>query len=204
VKRWWVVILLLLSVGLNIGLLAQRGRERNERDARREARQAEERKDPAGAESREARNRQRMKRLLDRMVEEVGVAGEQRDQFVAIQEGFFDRTLATRQRLRQGQRALRDNLSSPQPDRALAEKQAAEIAEAQKEIEAAFIDNFFATSAILDQDQQHRYRSLVAELRRLRWDRGRRHDERSPEERRHRRDQLEDRNSAAAQDPARD
>lgn len=176
-KRWLIVVLLLLSIGLNIGLLAQRGREKRQREERREAR-LEARQNPGSAGSREARERPLLKRLLDRMVDEVGVKGEQRDKFVAIQESFFDRTLATREKLRQSQRALRENLSSPQPDRALAENQAAEIAAAQKEVEAAFIENFFATSAILDQDQRQRYSKLVSELRRLRWDRHGRSEER--------------------------
>jgi Spy/CpxP family protein refolding chaperone len=187
VKRWLIVVLLLLSVGLNIGLLAQRGREKRERQERREARQ-EARQNP---ESRAARERPLLKRLLERMVEEVGVAGEQRDKFIAIHESFFDRTLATREKLRQGQRALRDNLTSPQPDRALADSQAAEIAAAQKEVEAAFIESYFATTAILDQDQRQRYSKLVSELRRLRWDRRGRRDG-SSEERRYRRERSPD------------
>lgn len=191
-KRWILVVLLLLSVGLNIGLLAQRGGERRERQERREAR-LEARQNPGNAESRAARERPMLKRLLDRMVEEVGVAGEQRGKFVAIQESFFDRTLATREKLRQSQRALRDNLSSPQPDRALAESQAAEIAAAQKEVEAAFIESFFATSAILDPDQQQRYSKLVSELRRLRWDRHGRSEERR---------QRRERSKEAASEPA--
>jgi Spy/CpxP family protein refolding chaperone len=199
VKGWLIVALLLLSIGLNIGLLAQRGREKRERLDRREAR-LEARQNPESAESRTARERPLLKRLLDRMVDEVGVEGEQRDEFVAIQESFFDRTLATRERLRQSQRALRENLTSPQPDRALAASQAAEIAAAQKEVEAAFIENFFATSAILDQDQRQRYSKLVSELRRLRWDRGRRHaTAEGREERRSRRERSKDH---GAEDPA--
>lgn len=190
-RRWIPVVLLLLSVGLNIGLLAQRGREKRERQERREAR-LEARQNPGSAESRAARERPMLKRLLARMVEEVGVQGEQRGKFVAIQESFFDRTLATREKLRQGQRALRDNLSSPQPDRGLAESQAAGIAAAQKEIEAAFIESFFATSAILDPEQRQRYSKLVSELRRLRWDRHGRRDERSSEERRQRRERSKE------------
>lgn len=170
-KRWWLVILLLLSVGVNAGLLAQRGRAEEKRERREAGRRGD--RDARGDKGEQARP-PRLTRLLDRMVEQVGVEGEQRQKFVALHESFFERTLATRERLRQSQKALRDNLASPAPDRALADSQAAEIAAAQKEIEAAFIDNFFAAGALLDEGQKARYSHLVAELHRLRWNRGRR------------------------------
>jgi Spy/CpxP family protein refolding chaperone len=188
VKRWILVLLLLLSIGLNLGLLLQRGREKKERQERREAR-LEMRGEPGG----DSRSRPLLERLVGRMVERVGVEGEQRERFVAIQENFFSGTVAKRERLRQSHRALRENLSAPQPDRALAETQIAEITAAQKEIEAAFLDNYFATIAILDPDQRERYNRLMSDLRRFRpWERrGRREGGR--EERRHRREASQDR-----------
>ena len=186
-KRWILVILLLLSVGLNVGLLAQRGREKAERPRRAEARQE------AGdsAERRERRERAR-ERLLENMVDKVGVAGERRERFVEIHRGFFERTREQREQQRRAERALRENLASAAPDRALAEVQLAEIAAAKKEIEAAFVENFFEASALLDPDQQARYRELVAELRRFRWQGGRRGRDRAEENgRRERRERRE-------------
>jgi hypothetical protein len=196
VKRWILVLLLLLSIGLNLGLLLQRGREKKERQERREARQ-EMRGEPGG----ETRARPMLERLVGRMVERVGVSGEERERFVAIQENFFNGTVEKRERLRQSNRALRENLSAPQPDRALAETQIAEIAAVQKEIEAAFLDNYFATIAILDPDQRERYSRLMSDLRRFRpWERRGRRDG-GREERRHGREEAKER--GGDEDPAR-
>lgn len=171
-KRWHIVLLLLLSVGLNLGLLAQRGRAEPDRAAPR----VEAGRDAGSAErARERRERAREK-LLERMVDKVGVAGERRERFVALHQGFFERTRDIREQQRQAERALRENLGSATPDRALAEVQLAEIAAAKKEIETAFVDNFFAATEILEPDQKARYRELVAELRRMRWNRGARRD----------------------------
>lgn len=183
-KRWWIVLLLLLSVGLNAGLLAQRRHEKREREARieeRQARAAERRGE------REPQARPLADRLIARLVDKVGVQGENREKFIALQKDFFARTLATRERLRGSQKALRENLRSEKPDRPLADRQLAELAAAQEEIEAAFVDNYFAASALLDQDQQKRYREWIAEIRRNRWDRGSRLEE-GAERRRHRRE----------------
>lgn len=221
-KRWWLVVLLLLSVGLNLGLLAQRARaekkaraaqaaEERAAEARAEAAEAAAAAEPATApavpaapngeaQPREAQPPEPQPRepqllenpprnprpprekppflvkLMNRMANEVGVEGEQRQKFLAIQQGFFERTFETREELRRRQQALRQNLVSPQPDRTLASRQVEELSQAQKELEQAFLDNYFETTAILDQDQQKRYRRLILELRKMRWDRGAREE----------------------------
>lgn len=174
-KRWHIVILLLLSVGLNVGLLAQRGREKAAREARAEARQ-----EARAERTRDGRERAR-ERLLERMVDKIGLQGEQRERFIELHRGFFERTREMREQQRRAERALRENLGSATPDRALAEVQLDEIATAKKEIEAVFVENFFDATAILDQDQKTRYRELVAELRRGRWQGGRRDRDRAAE-----------------------
>lgn len=216
-KRWWLVVLLLLSVGLNLGLLAQRARaekkaraalaaEESAAEARAEAAEAAAAAEPATApavptdpngENQPPEPRPRepqllenpprnprpprekppfLVKLMNRMANEVGVEGEKRQKFLAIQQGFFERTFDTREELRRRQQALRQNLVSPQPDRALASRQVEELSQAQKELEQAFLDNYFETTAILDQDQQKRYRRLILELRKMRWDRGAREE----------------------------
>ncbi len=181
-KRWLPVILLLLSVGLNVGLLIQRNRAAAAREARIEARQ-EARKE----RDREGRDRVR-ERLLERMVDKVGIEGAPRDRFVELHRGFFERTREMREQQRRAERALRENLGSATPDRALAEVQLAEIAEARNEIEKAFVETFFTANAILGPDQKARYRELVAELRRGRWQGGRRDRDQDRRERRDRRE----------------
>lgn len=213
-KRWWIVIALLLSVGLNLGLLAQRARAEKREKASLEALRLEAEKGPeapneragkepaadapeanppaapatAGEDRPERRPRDPRKRsepgedqdpqkprflvrLLDRMADDVGVQGQQRQEFIAIHEKFFARTLDLRETQHRRQAALRENLMSPQPDRQLADRQLQELAESQRELEQAFIDSFFDANALLDPGQKARYRRIVAELRRLRWDR---------------------------------
>lgn len=210
-KRWWLVVLLLLSVGLNLGLLARARAEKKaalaaelsaaeERAAAEAATLAErasrEKADPDGvSEPPETQPREPLQpespphnprpphekppflvKLMTRMANEVGVEGEQREKFLAIQQGFFESSFQTRETLRKRQQALRQNLVSPQPDRALASRQVEELSQAQKALEQAFLDNYFETTAILDQDQQKRYRRLILELRKMRWDRGAREE----------------------------
>ena len=195
-KRWWLVVLLLLSVGLNLGLLAQRARAEKKAKAALAAEERAAAADPATASLKppepegdtqpqepQPRNPRPphekppfLVKLMNRMANEVGVEGEQREKFLAIQQGFFERTFETREELRRRQQALRQNLVSPQPDRELASRQVEELSQAQKELEQAFLDNYFETTAILDQDQQKRYRRLILELRKMRWDRGAREE----------------------------
>lgn len=214
-KRWWLVVLLLLSVGLNLGLLAQRVRA--EKKAAATGKVPEAPTDPVAAPAQdptpegptagpvpagpaegpaagpatttgpEPRDRRRPRekppflvKLMNRMANEVGVEGEQREKFVAIQESFFERTFDKRELLRRRQDALRENLVSPNPDRELAKRQVEEMSWAQKELEQAFLDNYFESTAILDQEQQRRYRRLILELRKMRWERGGRQDEIGP------------------------
>lgn len=193
-RRWWLVLLLLLSVGLNLGLLAQRGRaERRERQARIEARGAQH--GERGERGERGGPTPLLDRLLERMVQRVGVEGDDKEKFVALQKDFFTRTLGIRERLRQSQKALRENLRAENPDRQLADRQLAELAAAQQEIEKAFVDNFFASSQMLDPGQRQRYREWIGELRRARWDRPGRREllEDGAERRRHRRESGEDR-----------
>lgn len=175
-KRWWLVVLLLLSVGLNLGLLAQRARaekkaraaqaaEERAAEARAEAAEAAAAAEPATApavpaapngeaQPREAQPPEPQPRepqllenpprnprpprekppflvkLMNRMANEVGVEGEQREKFLAIQQGFFERTFETREELRRRHQALRQNLVSPQPDRTLASRQVEELSQA--------------------------------------------------------------------------
>lgn len=188
-KRWHIVILLLLSVGLNLGLLAQRGTGKPDRASSRVAGS----RDAGNAERAKERRERAREELLERMVDKVGVTGEQRERFLAIHRGFFERTRDMRDQQRRAERALRENLASATPDRALAEVQLAEIAAAKKEIETTFVENFFDATAILDTDQKARYRELVAELRRMRWNSGRGSDrrERSRERREARQERKE-------------
>ncbi len=106
-KRWWLVIVLLLSVGLNLGILAAIAARRAQpgpgpRDPR-----------PAEALNPVADPLPRLPRLADRL----GLEGEERRRFIDIQWELFQKT--GRLRLRRGEvhRELKRELTRGEPDR---------------------------------------------------------------------------------------
>jgi hypothetical protein len=145
-KRWWVVIALLLSVGVNIGLFAAvlAGRFR--------APAHEERQPPA---------LERLQRLADRL----GLEGEPRRRFVAYQRSFFQDTARDRRHLGETNSDLRRELVSPNPDPQRVEQLTAESSALYLKLERALAGNVLATRKLLDPRQERIYLNLIRQLR---------------------------------------
>jgi len=141
-----VVIALLLSVGVNVGLVAAIVAGRFRAPAR------EERQPPPVA---------RLQRLADRL----GLEGEARRRFVAYQRSFFEDTARDRRRLAEVNRELRGELVSPSPDPQRIEQLTAESSALYRTLERALAGNVLATRKLLAPDQERIYLRLIRQLR---------------------------------------
>lgn len=146
-KRSWLVVLLLLSVGVNIGVLAMIGLSW-------------------------ARAPRPIERLLDRppplehLVEQLGLEGAQRERFVAEQRRFFDAFGDLRRELGDTRLELRREVGGASPDRGRIEELVDASARLTAELDRLFVDHVLATREILDGEQERRYLSLLDRLRR--------------------------------------
>ncbi|MEO1088355.1 MAG: periplasmic heavy metal sensor [Acidobacteriota bacterium] len=167
-KRYGLPLLLLLSIGLNVGLLLGRVAPRVGGG------------DEAAAASADAQVPPRVERMVRRMADELSLSGAERERFFDIQRQFFAESAAAREQTRRARRALHDELRGPTPDRISAEALLAETAEAQRAVEAAFIVNYFETRELLQTPQQQRlFLRFIVRVRQLRQEMERRQDGRS-------------------------
>lgn len=157
--RWWLVIALLLSVGLNVGLFVRSvARDRASVPA------------PAAAE-RDAPDwpgPPRLRQVAERMADALALAGDERREFLALQQTFFETTLRARRRAFGLQHELRRELLSPDPDRAAVDRILRQAAETHLELERAFVQNLLASRELLDGEQERRFLRLLQRLRQAR------------------------------------
>lgn len=146
-RRWWVVIALLLSVGVNVGLFAAilAGRWKA-------APAVEERQPPAV---------ERLQKLADRL----GLQSEARRSFLAYQRRFFFATARDRRHLGAVNRELRLELVSENPDPQRVEQLTAESSALYLKLERALAGNVLASRKLLDPRQEKVYLDLIRQLR---------------------------------------
>jgi hypothetical protein len=154
-RRWWLVIALLLSVGLNVGILAAIGARRAAVLAGKGARPPVEAANP-GADP-----VPRLTRLADRLK----LDGEPRRRFLDIQWNLYQETTRMRLQLNEVHRALRREMSRPAPDRQRVDGLLNESARIYLALERSLVSNVFATSDLLDPEQQEEYLKIVGRLR---------------------------------------
>ncbi len=163
-KRWWIVIVLLLSLGVNVGLLAAVAVRRlgpgPGADPVRDP--VPERPGPGPEGPPGNNNPGRLVRLADHL----GLEGETRRRFLEVQWRFFERT--ARLRFRQGEvhRELRRTLVRGEPDRQRIDRLLDESAGLYRGLEEALVESVVASRAILTPEQQREYFRLVGHLRR--------------------------------------
>ena len=153
-RRWWVFAVLLLSVGLNCGLLGAWLAKRPPRE-------------PAG-ESGPARNPEPPRAAFLQMAERLHLSPEQRERFVEQQRRFFESTQSDRLALEEARRELRREVARPQPDRKRIDDLLGEAAARSSALEKTFVDHVLATRGMLDGEQQKAFLGMLARLRPLR------------------------------------
>jgi Spy/CpxP family protein refolding chaperone len=150
VRRWWLVVALLLSLGINAGvvgvLLIQRLRDRGR---------------PPLPGPGFGMGRAPLLALAD----ELRLSGEQRERFLQIQRSFFEQTLRDRQQLDEVRRDLRLEVLRRNPDRVRVDELLRQMSTLTGQLERAFVGNVLATREILTEEQQRRFLELVPRLR---------------------------------------
>jgi Spy/CpxP family protein refolding chaperone len=155
VRRWWVIIALLLSLGVNLGLVAAVATRRIA--ARPDGPRAE------GSRPRDMGGEPlpRFRRLADRL----GLEGEQRRRFLDLQRQLFEETVRIRMRQAESQREVRRELVSREPDRERIDALLQQSARDFLTLEQALAKNIAATRAILSPDQEEEYLRIVSRMR---------------------------------------
>ena len=154
-RRWWVVIALLLSLGVNLGLVAAVATRRFA------ARPEGPRPEGPGPRDMEGEPLPRFRRLADHL----GLEGEQRRRFLDLQRQLFEETVRVRMRQAETQREVRRELVSREPDRERIDALLRQSARDFLTLEQALAKNIVATRALLGPGQQREYLRIVARMR---------------------------------------
>jgi Heavy-metal resistance len=151
-KRWWLVIALLLSVGLNVGIFGVIAvRRLGPRGPKPQAGMVNPAADPLP----------RLPLLANRL----GLEGEERRRFLDIQWNLYQETSHLRLQLQETHRELRRELTRPEPDKAEVDRLLAESAKVHLALERALVNNVLATRELLGPDKEKDYLRLIAKLR---------------------------------------
>ncbi len=147
-KPIWLWIALLLSVGVNLGVLATIGTHRLREPAPWDRGPREE-GPPVG-------------RAADRL----GLEGEKRDAFIQIQTDFFQRMKESREELENLRLELRRELTGETPDRAVVDGLIEEMGQAYSRLDRVFVDNVLKSREILNPEQESRYLVFLERIHR--------------------------------------
>jgi hypothetical protein len=154
-RRWWLVMALLLSVGLNVGIFSIIAARRLNAALKGPKPPAAEMNNPA------ADPLPRLPRLADRL----GLEGEERRRFLDIQWNLYQETSHLRLQLGEVHRALRRELTRPTPDKAEVDRLLAESSRIYLALERALVSNVLATRELLGPDKEKDYLRFVGQLR---------------------------------------
>jgi len=133
-NRGWIVVALLLSLGVNVGLVAV-GLSR--RAAVHRALDAE----PAGPPP--------VERFGRRLADRLDLDADRRERFVEVQRRLVERTAEERQAVQQVRLELRRELLSPEPDRERLEELLGRLSGREAALNRAFVENVLETRELL-------------------------------------------------------
>ncbi len=188
-KRWWLLIALLLSVGVNVGILATLAFQSGFAKGVANAETGDAETGDAGAEAggvvatddgaaggsvtdgsteKPPRRDGRFPPVIRRMANELDLEGEKRTAFVEFQREFFDQTLSARARMERLQREIRREVTSGDPDRDVLERLLLELSAAHTDLERAFVNNLLDSRELLDSEQEKRFMHFLRRMRQVR------------------------------------
>ncbi len=167
-RRWGLVLALLLSLGVNVGILAtlatQRAREETTAPLPAPAPPAFERRPVDGPAAR-LLGPGGPQRRLQRLVEEMRLEGEEKRRFLQIQRRFFATSREERRALAELHRELRQELLAPAPRRARIDALVEQIGRSYAKLEGAMAANVVDSRAVLDGEQERLFLEFVRRLR---------------------------------------
>jgi len=162
VRRNWLFLALLLSVGVNCGLLGMGiMRHRMLSGMSSGIATGGDPGDPGDPGDRGGPGERAPGRQGARLADRLGLLGEERERFLGLQRQLAERVHAGRRRIDDGRRELRRELTSPVPDRGRVEELLAGIGSEQDALDRALVENVFAARALLDGDAEREYLRFV-------------------------------------------
>ena len=177
-KRWWLVMALMLSIGVNVGIFVSRWLPAKEAPPSTEVPESGQTAPEEtgggpreGAEEPPPRIRdggpasRQIPRVIHRMADELGLEGEKRGRFVELQMQFLRQTFQTRQRIQRSERRLRQELMAETPNRPNVRESLDQMTRARAQMERAFVESVLETRELLDPEQTRKYLHLIGRLR---------------------------------------
>jgi hypothetical protein len=153
-KRPWLIVALLLSVGINIGVLATIGLAR----AR------------GGPRSLDRSDRPPIDRPdgppVERLASRMGLEGESRERFVSLQREFFASFVAMKREHDEIHHQLRREVGDDVPDEERIDGLLERSARLNAQMERAFIENVVEVREILEPEQEAIYFRVLEQMRR--------------------------------------
>ncbi len=146
-KRWWLVIALLLSVGVNAGILSILAIQR--------LRGPQETKRPAV----------RSTTPFEKAADHLHLRGEKRQRFIAIHRRFFADSHKAQARLGVLHRQMRRQFSSSHPDENRIEQIIVELAEGYADLDRVVARTVLESRTLLDRRQEKAYLKMLSRLR---------------------------------------
>ncbi len=150
-RRWWLWVALMLSLGVNVGILGTIAAHR------------------FGQRPQPARQvdlpRSGQLPPLNTLADRLRLTGERRDRFLEVQREFFTEVTSRRIELATLRQELRRELTARQPDRGRIDRILERTGEATAALDGAFVANVLASRELLDRRQQRLYFRFLQRLR---------------------------------------
>lgn len=170
-KRWWLILALLLSVAVNLGVLAAlalgvgRGGGEPWRERPRAAALERWARGPREVSPQGGTRHPGPPRELARLADRLGLEGEGRARFLELQRELIARTLETRRARRELEAQLRRELTAAAPDRGRIDQLLGQLGDAFLAQERALAQTVLESRALLDAEQERLYLEVLTRLR---------------------------------------
>jgi hypothetical protein len=150
VSRFWLLVVLLISLGVNVGILATLGAQRLWQEPVVEA----------PPPPRPGPRPEQLRRLGQRLELE----GEELARFVALHQDFLRSSRGHREKLHVLKGQLRRELAAPEPDIAAIEPVLEEMAAVYVELERALVSHVLVSREMLDGEAERRYLRFLSRM----------------------------------------
>lgn len=165
---WALIIVLLLSVGINIGFFARLFVSGPPASGPPESAGTSLESAGTSSTSPEEPSQDPPKefaRIFQRMADGLRLEGELRETFLERQRRFFRDSVTARQQIRRVQGELRRELLAESTDRGRIDTLLVQSSEARVELERVFIDNLLDCREFLDPERERRFLRMMTRLR---------------------------------------